>query len=205
MIPLFKSQSRAKTKIVGCAIVLLLLSIPISWTCVKRADKPWSAFLSGPESPERIAAEIGAMYHRVGLRSIPKEEYHFDLFLPARGGGATEFYMLKKDDRRELHVRETIAGGRAEENFISSLPSRLRRRLVNILEIELAKASPTSLNFVLDSVRVAIIVTIPVANRFNRELLAGEVNKLDSVTLILQRTFIMWAEDHGYQNPLDRP
>ena len=108
--------------------------------------------------------------------------------------------MKDKDSgRRELAIRRRVIGAPADRAFVDSLAVKLQRQLVFRLQIELARANPTFF-WVFDPTTIAILAGIPINSSFSREQLNTKLNELDSLTVILHRTLVLWEEDHGYED-----
>jgi hypothetical protein len=195
---LFRSQIGGALKALGCFLALVLLSFLVSWTVIKRGDKPWSAFLV--KTPEEIGIEVEEWLKPRTVVHSPESQYYFKLTLPTIYGEEVEIYMLNsKDSRHELGIRRSVIGTPEVQAFVDGLPPKLQRQLVYHLQIELGRVNPT-FYWVVDPTRIAIFSYLPINSSLSREQLNKTLNELDSLTLILQRTLILWAEEHGYED-----
>src|ERR1700735_780714 len=92
-----------------------------------------------------------------------------------------------------------VMGTSPVARFVADLSPKLQRQLIFRLQIELARANPTFF-WAIDPTDIAIVATIPINSSFGKEKLDTKLNELDSLTVILQNTLILWAEDHGYED-----
>jgi hypothetical protein len=197
VISLVRTQIGGALKSLGCFLALVLLAFLVSWTGIKRGDKPWSAFFV--KAPEEIGVQIQEWLKPRTVVRTPEPQYHFKLTLFDPYGEKVEIYMLNAKDSHDLGIRRRVIGTPEERTFVDGLPPKFQRQLVYRLQIELARANPTFF-WVIEPTEIAIVAFFPIDSSFNRERLNKTLNELDSLTLILQRILILWEEDHGYED-----
>jgi hypothetical protein len=196
---LSKSQFSSKLRMLGHFVLLAIFAIVVRWTVIKVGDGSWSAF-QREKTPEQIAITIEKWLKPRTVVHTPKLQYYFKLTVPDICGEEVEVYMLNaKDSSHDVGIRRRVIGSPEERAFVDSLPPKLQRQLVYRLQIELARVNPT-FYWVVEPTEMAIVSFVPIDSSFNREQLNTKLNELDSLTLILQRTLILWEEDHGYED-----
>jgi hypothetical protein len=197
VISLVRTQIGGALKSLGCFLALILLAFLVSWTGIKRDDKPWSAFFA--KTPEEIGVQIQEWLKPRTVVRTPESQYHFKLTLFDAYGEKIEIGMPNDKDSHDPEIRRHVIGTPEERKFVDGLPPKLQRQLVYRLQIELARANPT-FYWAIEPTEIAIVAFLPVNSSFKREQLNKTLNELDSQTLILQRTLILWEEEHGYED-----